>query len=127
MFYGGTLKAMPPKLLSEDSQHIVIRPLVYCKEDDIAAYAMAQRFPIIPCNLCGAQENLQRRRIKEMLRAWEKQYPGRVETIFASLQNVIPSHLADSQLFDFKNIGTAEGGSMAMDRAKVSWLVTDRD
>ncbi len=106
LFFGGKLKAMPAKLLSDDGAHIVIRPLAYCKEEDIAAYAEIQEFPIIPCNLCGSQENLQRVEIKKMLAAWEKQRPGRVETIFNSLMNVVPSHLADTNLFDFVGLGS---------------------
>lgn len=104
LFYGGKLKAMPPKLLSDDQKHIVVRPLAYCREKDIGAFAERKQFPIIPCNLCGSQENLQRRAMKEMLRAWEKQFPGRVETIFTGLQNVAPSQLADTNLFDFDNL-----------------------
>jgi len=101
MFFGGKLKAMPAKLKSDDGRHIVIRPLAYCREDDLTAYAEAMAFPIIPCNLCGTQGNLQRQEIKQMLRAWEKQYPGRTETIFRALGNVAPSHLLDHDLFDF--------------------------
>ncbi|CAL1240771.1 tRNA 2-thiocytidine(32) synthetase TtcA [Candidatus Methylocalor cossyra] len=101
LFYGGTLKAMPPKLLSDDGRHIVIRPLAYCKEQDIERYARIRGFPIIPCNLCGSQENLQRQAMKAMLQAWEKAHPGRLETIFTALQNVAPSQLADRNLFDF--------------------------
>lgn len=102
LFYGGKLKAMPPKLKSDDGRHIVIRPLAYCREKDIARYAQARAFPIIPCNLCGSQDNLQRQAIKDMLQVWDKQFPGRLETIFRSLQNVAPSQLADAILFDFK-------------------------
>ncbi|MEC4885381.1 MAG: tRNA 2-thiocytidine(32) synthetase TtcA [Scytonema sp. PMC 1070.18] len=105
MFYGGKLKAMPPKLLSDDGQHIVIRPLAYCREHDIERYAHLRKFPIIPCNLCGSQENLQRSQIKQMLQAWESTHPGRIDNLFHSLQNVCPSHLADSQLFDFASLG----------------------
>lgn len=104
LFHGGTLKAMPPKLLSDDRRHIVIRPLAYCKEKDIEAYARVRAFPIIPCNLCGSQENLQRQAMKEMLQEWDKRFPGRIDAIFAALQNVAPSHLADTQLFDFANL-----------------------
>lgn len=104
MFFGGKLKAMPPKLLSDDKQNVVIRPLAYCKEPDLARYAQAMAFPIIPCNLCGSQENLQRQEIKKMLAQWEKQYPGRIETIFRSLANVSPSQLADRDLFDFQSL-----------------------
>lgn len=110
LFHGGKLKAMPPKLLSDDKQHIVIRPLSYCKESDLTAYAEIRQFPIIPCNLCGSQKNLQRQAIKMMLRQWEKQFPGRVESLFAALQNVEPSHLADIGLFDFAKLGACNGG-----------------
>jgi tRNA 2-thiocytidine biosynthesis protein TtcA len=104
LFYGGTLKAMPPKLLSDNKAHVVIRPLAYCRERDIDRYAQIRNFPLIPCNLCGSQENLQRRAMKEMLRGWERQHPGRVETIFTALQNVAPSQLADRTLFDFLHL-----------------------
>lgn len=104
MFFGGALKAMPPKLLSDDKQNIVIRPLAYCEEKDLIAYAEQKHFPIIPCNLCGSQENLQRQAIKEMLRDWEKKFPGRIESIFAAIKNVGPSQLADTSLFDFANL-----------------------
>lgn len=101
MFHGGKLKAMPPKLLSDDKKHILIRPLAYCKEKDIAKFAQIKGFPIIPCNLCGSQENLERQNIKQMLATWDKQFPGRIESIFSSLANVAPSQLADRELFDF--------------------------
>jgi len=104
MFYGARLKAMPPKLLSDDGQHIVIRPLAYCAERDIAHYARGREFPIIPCNLCGSQENLKRREIKGMLAAWERDDPGRTERLFRSLQSVCPSHLADRSLQDFESL-----------------------
>lgn len=104
MFYGGKLKAMPPKLLSDDGENVVIRPLAYCKEDDIKAYAASKEFPVIPCNLCGSQDNLQRQAIKGMLHEWDRKYPGRVETIFSSLQNVVPTHLADTSLFEFRSL-----------------------
>ncbi|GIX26181.1 tRNA 2-thiocytidine(32) synthetase TtcA [Pelomicrobium sp. G1] len=104
LFYGGKLKAMPPKLASDDGRHVVIRPLAYCREGDIAAYAQERRFPIIPCNLCGSQPNLKRQAVKEMLREWEKRFPGRIESLFRSLQNVVPSHLADPRLYDFANL-----------------------
>ena len=107
MFYGSKIKAMPPKLLSDDKTNIVIRPLAYAKEADIARYAEARQFPIIPCNLCGSQQNLQRQVIKDMLQAWEKQSPGRLENIFRSLQNVAPSQLADNVLFDFQHLEEA--------------------
>ncbi|AEI99928.1 tRNA 2-thiocytidine biosynthesis protein TtcA [Nitrosomonas sp. Is79A3] len=101
MFYGGKLKAMPPKLVSDDGKHIVIRPLAYCKEKDLAAYAEAENFPIIPCNLCGSQKNLQRQAIKEMMQQWDKKFPGRLETMFRSIQNIQLSHLADTSRYDF--------------------------
>jgi len=104
MFYGGKLKSMPPKLLSDDGENIVIRPLAYCKEKDIKQYAEQQEFPIIPCTLCGSQDNLQRQVIKEMLHDWDKNHPGRIETIFSSMQTVVPSHLADNDAYDFKGI-----------------------
>lgn len=108
MFYGGKLKAMPPKLLSDDKKNIVIRPLAYCKESDLIKYAEYREFPIIPCNLCGSQENLQRQALKAMLREWESKYPGRVESIFASISNVAPSQLGDKELFDFENLATMD-------------------
>lgn len=104
LFFSGRLKAMPPKLLADDKRNIIIRPLAYCREADIAAYAEQKQFPIIPCNLCGSQENLQRQVIKEMLSGWDKQYPGRVENIFSALQRVSPSQLADLDLFDFTGL-----------------------
>lgn len=106
MFFGGKMKAMPPKLATDNGDHIVIRPLAYCAEKEIAAYARAMEFPIIPCNLCGSQENLQRKKVKEMLLEWERQAPGRIDNIFAALQNVVPSHLADTGLFDFSGLAT---------------------
>ena len=111
MFYGGKLKAMPPKLLSDDKRNVIIRPLAYCKERDLAAYAQYKAFPIIPCNLCGSQENLQRQVIKKMLTEWERQHPGRTETIFSAIKNVAPSQLADTQLFDFSAL--SPGAPMA--------------
>ena len=104
LFYGGKLKAMPPKLLSDDAKNIVIRPLAYCSEAEIQKYANGRNFPIIPCNLCGSQENLQRVEIKQMLQTWERETPGRIASLFHSLQNVAPSHLADSSLFDFAGL-----------------------
>jgi len=104
MFYGSKLKAMPPKLLSDDKTNILIRPLAYCKESDIIRYSDHQQFPIIPCNLCGSQENLQRQVIKDMLQGWEKQQPGRLENIFRSFQNIAPSQMADNELFNFKDL-----------------------
>ena len=106
LFHGGRLKAMPPKLVSDDGQHIVIRPLAYCKEADLEEYATLRQFPIIPCNLCGSQDNLQRQVVKNMLREWEMKFPGRLETMFASLQRTSPSHLLDARQFDFANLKT---------------------
>lgn len=123
MFYGGKLKGMPPKLMSDDSKHIVIRPLAYCREKDIERFAEAREYPIIPCNLCGSQPNLQRQVIKDMLRDWDKQYPGRIETMYSAMQNVVPSHLNDHNLFDFKSIKhgseIVDGGDLAFDREEL--------
>ncbi|WP_151448809.1 tRNA 2-thiocytidine(32) synthetase TtcA [Lacisediminimonas profundi] len=104
MFFGAKLKGMPPKLQSDDGRNIVIRPLAYVKEEDTIRYAELRQFPIIPCDLCGSQENLQRKQIKAMLRDWEKKYPGRVENIFSSLSTVVPSHLMDANAFDFSGL-----------------------
>jgi tRNA 2-thiocytidine biosynthesis protein TtcA len=104
LFHAGKLKAMPPKFVSDDGEQIVIRPLAYCSESEIEQYAIERQFPIIPCNLCGSQENLQRRQIKQMLQAWEEADPGRTDRIFRSLQNVELSHLADRHLYDFANL-----------------------
>jgi tRNA 2-thiocytidine biosynthesis protein TtcA len=104
LFHGGKLKAMPPKLLSDDGRHIVIRPLAYVAERDIVRYARARRFPLIPCTLCGSQPNLQRQLIGQMLRGWEREHPGRIESIFAALRDVAPSQLADPSLFDFEGL-----------------------
>lgn len=123
MFYGGKLKGMPPKLISDDGKHIVIRPLAYCREKDIERYADAKAFPIIPCNLCGSQPNLQRQVIKDMLRDWDRRYPGRIETMFSAMQNVVPSHLCDRELFDFGSIQhgmqVIDGGDLAFDREEL--------
>ena len=108
LFFGAKMKAMPPKLSTNDKQNIVIRPLAYCTEKDIASYARQMEFPIIPCDLCGSQENLQRQKVKEMLRAWELEQPGRVNNIFRAIGNVEPSHLADFNLYDFKNLTQAK-------------------
>lgn len=104
MFFNGVLKAMPPKLLSDDRQNVVIRPMAYCKEKDLQRFAAYKEFPIIPCNLCGSQDKLQRVQVKHMLAGWEKEYPGRTETIFRSIRNIAPSQLGDSSLFDFSNL-----------------------
>ncbi|MCK0152383.1 tRNA 2-thiocytidine(32) synthetase TtcA [Alcanivorax sp. S6407] len=115
MFYGGKMKAMPPKLRSDDNRNIVIRPLAYCREKDIIEFSGYKDFPIIPCNLCGSQENLQRQVIKEMLQKWDREQPGRIENIFAAVQNIAPSQLADTRLFDFENLeqGQQRGGEQA--------------
>ena len=102
MFHGGKLKAMPARLLSDDSLNTVIRPMAYAREQDIAEYAQLKQFPIIPCNLCGSQDNLQRQHIKAMLQGWEKNHPGRIESMIKSLQNIVPSHLMDTKLHNFK-------------------------
>ncbi|MEH6650155.1 MAG: tRNA 2-thiocytidine(32) synthetase TtcA [Motiliproteus sp.] len=102
MFYGGKLKTMPPKLRSDDGLNTVIRPMAYCREKDLISYAELRQYPIIPCNLCGSQENLQRQVIKEMLTSWDEKFPGRIEVMFSSLKNVVPSHLLDTELFDFE-------------------------
>ncbi|MDE2270668.1 MAG: tRNA 2-thiocytidine(32) synthetase TtcA [Xanthomonadaceae bacterium] len=122
LFHGGTLKAMPPKLLSDDGRHVVIRPLAYCREDDIAEYAAQRGFPIIPCNLCGSQENLQRRQVRKLLDTWEREYPGRSETMFRALRNAAPSQLADPALFDFASLG-AHGQTARPDAH--AWLSGD--
>jgi tRNA 2-thiocytidine biosynthesis protein TtcA len=108
MFFGAKMKSMPPKLATNDKQNIVIRPLAYCSEKDIASYARQMNFPIIPCNLCGSQENLQRVKVKEMLQAWEREQPGRINNIFRAMTNVEPSHLADPDLYDFKSLSQAK-------------------
>lgn len=110
MFYGSNLKAMPPKLLSDDRRNIVIRPLAYCRESDLIAFSNHKDFPIIPCNLCGSQENLQRQSIKQMLQEWDIKFPGRTDSIFNSLQKVSPSQLADRDLFDFENLDLDRSG-----------------
>ncbi|MHC1478722.1 tRNA 2-thiocytidine(32) synthetase TtcA [Frateuria aurantia] len=113
MFFQASLKAMPPKLQSDDGQHTVIRPLAYCREDEIAQYAEQRGFPIIPCNLCGSQEHLQRKTVRRMLDDWERQFPGRSDMIFRALGNVAPSQLADRRLFDFTALGAREGAAGA--------------
>ncbi|WP_374241356.1 tRNA 2-thiocytidine(32) synthetase TtcA [Zoogloea sp.] len=111
MFFGGKMKAMPPKLVSDDRQNVVIRPLAYCSEKDIERFARGMEYPIIPCNLCGSQENAQRKQIKAMLRDWDSRFPGRIVSIGTALKNVVPSHLADGELFDFRNVSrTTEVG-----------------
>jgi tRNA 2-thiocytidine biosynthesis protein TtcA len=122
MFYSGKLKAMPPKLLSDDGKNIVIRPLAYSRENDIKQYAQVKNFPIIPCNLCGSQEHLQRQAMKHLLNDWNRKYPGRVETIFAAVQNLVPSHLADVNAFDFKNLGIDKRSNSDLERKTIGWL-----
>ena len=123
MFYAGKLKAMPPKLVSDDGKHVVIRPLAYCHEKDLIRYAEWKEFPIIPCNLCGSQENLQRKAMKEMLNDWNRRFPGRIETMFNAIQNITPSHLMDHKLFDFKSVnsdsGVIDGGDIAFDKPEI--------
>jgi len=120
MFHHSRLKAMPPKLLSDDGRHVVIRPLAYCKESDIAEYAQQQAFPVMPCNLCGSQETLQRKAIKQMLAEWECRTPGRVENVFRAMTSVAPSQLADRDLFDFAALGSRRAGNPAREAA---WLL----
>ncbi|WP_265945301.1 tRNA 2-thiocytidine(32) synthetase TtcA [Dechloromonas sp. A34] len=118
MLFGGKLKAMPPKLVTDDRAHVVIRPLAYCAEKDIAKFARGMEFPIIPCNLCGSQENLQRQKIKEMMQDWDKRFPGRTESVFTAMQNIVPSHLADNAMFDFQGLTLdtwVEEGDIAFD------------
>ena len=108
LFFGAKMKAMPPKLATNDKQNVVIRPLAYCSEKDIASYARQMAFPIIPCDLCGSQENLQRQKVKDMLQGWEREQPGRINNIFRAIGNVEPSHLADFNLYDFKTLSQAK-------------------
>ena len=123
MFFAAKLKAMPPKLVSDDGRHIVIRPLAYCREADLVEWAQLREFPIIPCNLCGSQPNLQRQQVAEMLRDWDRRFPGRIETMFRSLANVVPSHLMDAKLYDFMNLKASgvpdPDGDIAFDPADV--------
>jgi len=107
MFHGARLKSMPPKLVSDDKQNIVIRPLAYCRESDLEEFAQLREFPIIPCNLCGSQENLQRKKIKKMLADWDREQPGRVRNVFKSMARITPSHLMDTGMFDFRSLTTA--------------------
>ena len=120
MFYGGKMKAMPAKLVSDNGEHVVIRPLAFCKEAELIQYAELKQFPIIPCNLCGSQPNLQRQEIKKMLNQWNQHFPGRIESMFTAMKNIVPSHMCDSDLFDFKSISTSsgiiDGGDTAFDQ-----------
>ncbi len=132
MFFGAKLKAMPPKLATNDKQNVVIRPLAYCSEKDIASYARQMQFPIIPCDLCGSQENLQRLKVKDMLQAWEREQPGRINNIFRAITNVEPSHLADYNLYDFKSLSQAKRededplfGDIASEGAALSIALND--
>ncbi|WP_417760568.1 tRNA 2-thiocytidine(32) synthetase TtcA [Shewanella sp.] len=118
MFYGGKMKAMPPKLLSDDGANVVIRPLAYSREKDIAEYAALKSFPIIPCNLCGSQENLKRAEVKALLKSWDKQFPGRIETIFTAMQNTAPSQGVDRAAFDFVSLTKDPTATMAGDVAE---------
>ena len=124
MFHGGKMKGMSPKLQSDDGHHVVIRPLAYCHERDLIDYAQLREFPIIACNLCGSQPNLQRQAIKEMLHDWDRRFPGRVENIFRAMQNVVPSHLADPKLFDFAGVAAQDepiaDGDIAFDQEPVT-------
>jgi len=131
LFFAGKMKSMPAKLVSDNGEHVVIRPLAYCKEKDIEAFAKLKEFPIIPCNLCGSQPNLQRQLTKDMLNDWEINYPGRLETMFTAMQNVVPSHLADTSLFDFKSInkesGVIDGGDIAFDKESFTTPVSTEE
>ena len=131
LLFGGKLKAMPPKLVTDDGAHIVIRPLAYCSEADIARFARGMEFPIIPCNLCGSQSNLQRQKIREMMAEWDRRYPGRTESVFSALQNIVPSHLADNSLYDFKGLQPGgklqdmDGGDIVFDEPRLAAVVQD--
>ena len=122
MLFGGKLKAMPPKLVTDDGAHVVIRPLAYCAEKDIARFARGMEFPIIPCNLCGSQENLQRQKIREMMEDWDRRFPGRTESVFTAMQNIVPSHLADNMQFDFRSLTLetpVDEGDIAFDQPEM--------
>jgi len=131
MFYGGKLKAMPAKLVSDNGEHVVIRPLAFCKEPDLIQYAELKKFPIIPCNLCGSQPNLQRQNIKRMLNDWNEQSPGRIESMFTAMRNIVPSHLCDNNLFDFKSInshsGVINGGDTIFDQEELTEITNHTD
>lgn len=123
LLFGGKLKAMPPKLVTDDKAHVVIRPLAYCSEKDISRFARGMKFPIIPCNLCGSQANLQRQKIREMMEDWDHRYPGRTESVFTAMQNIVPSHLADNSRFDFRGLTLAtpvDEGDIAFDPPEIS-------
>ncbi len=125
MFYGGKIKSMPAKLGSDNGEHIVIRPLAFCKESELIQYGQLKNFPIIPCNLCGSQPNLQRQNIKAMLSQWNEHHPGRIESMFTAMKNIVPSHMCDSNLFDFKNINTESGVVNGGDTAFDQEVITD--
>lgn len=132
MFHGARLKSMPPKLVSDDKKNIVIRPLAYCHEADLQAFAELREFPIIPCNLCGSQENLQRKKIKKMLADWEQEQPGRVTNVFKSMSRITPSHLLDSEIFDFQSLSTARADQLsefdiAFDESPMETLIQRSD
>lgn len=123
LLFGGKMKAMPPKLVTDDQAHVVIRPLAYCSENDIAKFARGMEFPIIPCNLCGSQSNMQRQKIREMMQDWDRRYPGRTESVFTAMQNIVPSHLADNHLFDFRGLTLdtlVEEGDIAFDTPEIA-------
>ncbi|WP_426357646.1 tRNA 2-thiocytidine(32) synthetase TtcA [Pseudocolwellia sp. HL-MZ19] len=127
MFHGGKIKSMPAKLVSDNGEHVVIRPLAFCKEEELIQYAALKNFPIIPCNLCGSQPNLERQNIKKMLNDWNINHPGRIESMFTAMKNIVPSHMCDSELFDFKSIskdsGVINGGDIAFDREEITLQV----
>jgi len=124
MFHGGKIKSMPAKLVSDNGEHVVIRPLAFCKEEELIQYAALKNFPIIPCNLCGSQPNLERQNIKKMLSDWNINHPGRIESMFTAMKNIVPSHMCDGELFDFKSItkdsGVINGGDIAFDREEIT-------
>jgi len=130
MFFGGKLKSMPAKLVSDNGEHVVIRPLAYCKEKEIEQYAKLKQYPIIPCNLCGSQPNLQRQIIKQMLNEWDDKFPGRLGSMFTAMQNIVPSHLSDTKLFDFKAItkdsGVINGGDIAFDKEEIKYSFAEK-
>lgn len=132
MFHGARLKSMPPKLISDDKKNIVIRPLAYCREADLAEFSVVKEFPIIPCNLCGTQENLQRKKIKQMLADWDQQQPGRVQNVFKSMSRITPSHLLDTNAFNFKDLSTEQAESLnefdiAFDESPMEMLLQRSD
>lgn len=130
MFYGGKMKSMPPKLVSDNGEHVVIRPLAFCKEAELITYSQLKQFPIIPCNLCGSQPNLQRQNIKRMLQEWHVQFPGRIESMFTAMRNIVPSHLCDSALFPFTEIssesGIINGGDIGFDQEDLPLTSQDK-